>query len=302
MTWRNHAVGAIRLSLAVLASILVADVPAIQAQSGEAPEPSWAEDPPSLMPLVTFARGESDFRLAVTRFLEDQAAIGRRYEVRYSPVRQERFREFYHGWQQQMAEVDFDALNHEGQIDYVLLENRIAYELEMLDLDDRRWAEVATLVPFAETLRSLQEARHDRQRVDPREVAGTLDDVAAEIERLAASLPERASADDGAAEDGSASASLVSPTVANRAASYVAHLQRVVEDWNQFYDGYDPLFSWWARGPYERLDEALGAYRDGLIRHLVGIRPDDPGPIIGDPVLAEGLEAHLAVEDRKSVV
>jgi uncharacterized protein (DUF885 family) len=29
---------------------------------------------------------------------------------------------------------------------------------------------------------------------------------------------------------------------------------------------------------------------------MVGITPGDPGPIIGDPVLAEGLEAHLAVE------
>lgn len=304
MTCRDLAVLPLLHALALSAGILVVGAPAVHAQSGETQESSWAADPPSLAPLVTFAREESDLRLAVTRFLEDRAAIDRRYEVEYSPVRQERFREFYLGWQERMSEVDFDALNHEGEIDYVLLRNRIAFELEMLDLDDRRWAEIAPLVPFAETLRTLQEDRHDRQRVDPREVAGTLDDVAAEIERLTAALPERAAAadvstDDGSAADDDSDATTtppISPTVANRAASYVRHLRRVLEDWNQFYDGYDPLFSWWARGPYKRLDEALEAYREGLIRHLVGITPGDPGPIIGDPVLAEGLEAHLAVE------
>jgi uncharacterized protein (DUF885 family) len=44
------------------------------------------------------------------------------------------------------------------------------------------------------------------------------------------------------------------------------------------------------------VDAALERYRDALIRHLVGITPGDPGPIIGDPVLAEGLRAELAVE------
>jgi hypothetical protein len=251
----------------------------------------WAEDPPVLSTLVSFARGESDLRVGVTRFLEDQAAIQRRYEVRYSPVRTERLRSFYQAWEQRLADLDFDGLNHEGQVDYVLLRNRLTYELEMLELDERRWAEIAPLVPFADRIRGFQEERHDRIRVEPRETGGALDEVAGEVEGLTEQLASRAgSANDADADDG------VSPTVANRAAAHVAHLRQVLEDWNRFYDGYDPLFSWWARGPYERLDAALEGYREALIRHLVGIQPGDPGPIIGDPVLAEGLRADLAVE------
>jgi hypothetical protein len=248
-------------------------------------DPSWAEDPPNLNTLVTFARGESDLRVAVNRYVEDQAAIRRRYEVQYSPVRQDRLRTFYRDWQQRLADVDFDALNHEGQIDYVLLSNRVAYDLEMLALEERRWPEIAPFVPFAERLRALQEARHDRKRADPRLTAGTLDDVAREVEQLTAGLPEQ-----------SAGSGTASATVANRAASYVAHLQQVIADWNRFYDGYDPLFSWWNSGPYERLDGALSGYRDALLSRLVGVRPGVTPPIIGDPVLAEGLRADLAVE------
>ena len=277
---RRSAIGGMCL-LAALALLLTA-APAL-AQTTTAGDPTWASDPPDLSELVAFAETESALRVAVDRFVEDRAAIGRRYPVEYSPVRRDRYRTFYRGWQQRLAQLDFDGLGHEAQIDYVLLRNRLAFELEMLDLDERRWTEIAPLVPFADRLRALQEDRFDRVRVDPRTAAGTLDDVASEIEALTAGLPARAGGS-------------VSPTVANRAAAYVAHLRETVADWNRFYDGYDPLFGWWSRVPHTRLDAALGAYRDGLLTHLVGIRPDDPGPIVGDPVLAEGLQAHLTVE------
>jgi hypothetical protein len=48
----------------------------------------WADDPPALSTLVAFARTQSDFRLAIDRYLLDKAAIERRYEVPYSPAAQ----------------------------------------------------------------------------------------------------------------------------------------------------------------------------------------------------------------------
>ncbi|MEX2526216.1 MAG: DUF885 family protein [Gemmatimonadota bacterium] len=284
------------LMLVVLGMVLPTAAEAQQSRStAERPEvfldPSWAEDPPELASLVTFARGESDLRVAVTRYLEDRDAIYRRYPVDYSPVRQARLREFYRGWEARLQQADFDALNHEGQMDYILLRNRLTYEMEMLDLDEERWSETAPLVPFAEPLRLLQETRHDRVRVDPRETASTMDRVAQEVEALTAGLVA-----DARAGGGVASRPGITPTIANRAAGYVGHLRSTVDDFNTFYDGYDPLYSWWVRGPFARLQTALADYQDALIRNLVGITPGDPGPIIGDPVMAEGLRADLAVE------
>lgn len=57
--------------------------------------PGWAEDPPVLGTLVEFSRRESDLRLALDRYALDLAAILRRYEVEYSPVRHARLRRFY---------------------------------------------------------------------------------------------------------------------------------------------------------------------------------------------------------------
>jgi hypothetical protein len=262
-------------------------VPALAwAQGGTTPtDHRWAEDPPALASLVSFARTESDLRVAVTRYVEDRAAILRRYEVQYSPVRHERLRRFHADWQERLAELDVAALNHEGQVDFVLLRNRVTYDQEMLQLDERRWKEIAPLVPFADALRSLQEARHDRTRVDPKAAATTLDGVAGELARLTAGMREGKSAPSG-----------MTPAVANRGAAYVAHLREVVADWHTFYNGYDPLFTWWTAEPYARLDEGLTAYAQAIRRHLVGLVPGELAPIVGDPVLEDGLKADLAFE------
>ena len=87
--------------------------------------------------------------------------------MQYSPVRIERLTEFHLGWQQQLGDVNFDGLNPEGRVDYIALRNRIEYDLEVLRLEEQRGAEIAPLVPFGDTIRLLQETRHDRIRVDP---------------------------------------------------------------------------------------------------------------------------------------
>lgn len=163
----------------------------LRAQSARRADTSWAQDAPVLSSLVAFARSESDLRVAVNRYLEDRGAILRRYEVQYSPVRHQRLRRFYDDWRKQLLAVEFKALNHEGRIDYVLLRNRVTYDLEMLALDERRWKEIAPLVPFGEKLRLLQEVRHDRKRVDPRAAAATLTEVADEATRLTAALTDK---------------------------------------------------------------------------------------------------------------
>ncbi len=111
------------LALCILPASLVAQGPRAIADGG------WAQDPPALSSLVAFARGQSELRVAVTRYLEDRAVIQRRYEVEYSPVRHERLRRFYQDWQRRLAELDFDGLSPEGRVDYVLMENRVRYQV-----------------------------------------------------------------------------------------------------------------------------------------------------------------------------
>src|SRR6185436_2596603 len=89
-------------------------------------------------------------------------------------------------------------------------------------------------------------------------------------------------------------------TVANRAADDLENIRRTMQGWYRFYDGYDPLFSWWTKDPYRKLDSAMTRYSRTLRERVVGLRPQDiaqnTGPIIGDPIGAEGLKEDLRFE------
>jgi hypothetical protein len=102
----------------------------------------------------------------------------------------------------------------------------------------------------------------------------------------------------------------VTRTVANRAADQLDRIHGVVTNWYKFYDGYDPVFSWWLKDPYAKLNDALTAYARTLREKLVGIKPSTTPvagaergmaaasnePIIGDPIGIDGLNAELAHE------
>jgi uncharacterized protein (DUF885 family) len=258
------------------------------AQQTRALPSGWEGDPPALAPLVEFAGSESTLRVAVLRYTQDVAAVKRRYPVAYSPARIERLRKLAEGWQQRLAALDFATLNFEGQIDYLALRNRIDYDLEQARLEKQRAAQMAPLLPFFDEIRLLQEQRFDRKRVDPRAAAATLDQLARQLNELTKALKEP--------RKPSAGARAGSGAVAIRGEEQIQKLREVLKDWHTFYDGYDPNYSWWVRKPYGEADAALQAYAEAIKSELMGIKPGAKPPILGDPVLAAGLSADLAVE------
>jgi hypothetical protein len=102
--------------------------------------PGWAEDPPAPRPLVEFARAQSELRAVVEAFSSGRAALlrqlppARRGGADAPPTAESiaTQRRWYESWQRELATVDFAALSAEGKVDYVLLRNRIDFELAML--------------------------------------------------------------------------------------------------------------------------------------------------------------------------
>jgi hypothetical protein len=237
-------------------------------------------DPPDLSSLVEFGRSESDMRMALERYGDDRGALMRRYDVPFSPVRRARMLDFYAGWGERLQSTDFAGLNHEGQIDYVLLRNRLEFEVELLRQEELQVGEMAALLPFARELELLQEGRRDRiRRLDGRVTADMVTRVAAEVEALSARI--RDGADLGPMKG----------VVAEKAARRTEGLLRILRGWHGYHSGYDPDFTWWMATPWERLSEALPAHAAAIRSRYVGDAAS--GPVIGDPIGAQGLRAHL---------
>src|SRR5262249_18743225 len=53
-------------------------------------------------------------------------------------------------------------------------------------------------------------------------------------------------------------------------------LRAALRAWFGFYNGYDPLFTWWIDNPYRRVDQALERYAAFVRERVLGLRPE-PG-------------------------
>ena len=130
------------------------------------------------------ARPTSELADVVNRYNLDRAALGRRYEVDYSGARRARMREFYAGWQSELRKLDFGKLRQDGRVDYLLLDSRIRYEMELLRREEKEYAEMESLLPFAPRLMQLQETRRRMEAMESPRIAEMLAKTAKEIDSL----------------------------------------------------------------------------------------------------------------------
>jgi hypothetical protein len=239
---------------------------------------------PSLVALV--GPPSSELAAVVDRFSADRATLLRRYDASGSPDQRQRLRGFYAGWRSKLREVDFDKLGQEGRIDYVLLDARLRHELDLLDRDEKVAVDARRVLPFADALLTMYDARRNLVTIDPAAAARTL----ARVTQQADSLRRLVEAPAGS------TAPAVSKIVAYHSAQQLDDLRATMSAWFKYYDGYDPMFSWWARDPYKKLDESLKRYGRTLRERVVGWREGEDEPIVGLPIGADGLKADLAFE------
>lgn len=267
--------------------ILIASLATVAAGAGAQTNPVAPRD---LVPNLTELTGrpESDLTQLVIRFSRDEESMNRRYDGS-SPARRKRMRDFYTGWSQKLEALNFERLGKEGQVDHVLLSNYIKHEISLLDRGEVHRTETSGLVPFADRLLALHDLRRSLAAVDARTAARTVAAVAAEVDSLRAKYE-------------SSTAPKVDKTIANRAANNVDQLKTIMTRWFNYYDGYDPVFTWWLKDPNKRLDESLTKYAKTLREKVVGFKAGqaggsaNDGPIVGDPVGRKGLEQELAYE------
>src|SRR5262245_360615 len=109
-----------------------------------------------LLSCVTVASiGESapgsggDLRALIERYQADRGALGRFYTLTGSPTRVERLRASCAEWRAGLDALDFDVLDQDGRIDWLLLRAEIAGDELDLARESRHAAEEAPLLTFA---------------------------------------------------------------------------------------------------------------------------------------------------------
>ncbi|HEY3383703.1 MAG TPA: DUF885 family protein [Vicinamibacterales bacterium] len=273
-----------KTSLCLVAVVACLSVPAGPGFA-QAPVPSYVVDSRALASAST-----SELRTLVDRFTLDREAINRSWDTPYSPERAVRLKAFLAGWRTQLGQMAFEKLSQDGKVDFLLLLNRIGREEARLARDEKLLAETAPLLPFATRIIGLDDARRRMGSIDAKAAASSMAALAGEIART------RKSIEDGLGADAGPGRVRTSRVIGLRSAQMAVRLERALTEWFSYYNGYDPLFTWWAAQPFKKADDSLKAYAKFLRESVVGARDGEADPIVGDPIGRDALRADLAFE------
>jgi uncharacterized protein (DUF885 family) len=205
-----------------------------------------------------------------------------------SPSRRDRFKQFYSDWLASLTKVDFDHMSEDGQIDYILFKNHLEYELRQLEIQSRQIDEIQSLIPFAISIIDLEETRRRMEPIDSAKVAATLTELrkAVDERRRAVEAGLRPEGRSGATSE--VEPLKVKKTLANRGVNALTNLRTILRNWYTFYNGYDPMFTWWNEEPYKALDQSLTNYASFLTERVVGIRTEGGGPTTAPSTRGQG--------------
>jgi uncharacterized protein (DUF885 family) len=232
--------------------------------------------------LAAYNEPPSRLRGVIEKYGQDYGSINRFHTAQTSASRSARFRQLYADYLALLGRLNFDSLNADEQIDYVLFRNHLDHEQKELARFERQLAEMAPILPFAKTISDLEDTRRRLESIDPAKTAGVLNDLARQINDAQKLF-------DGGAEK-------PKRTVANRAVRTLASLRATLRNWYNFHNAYDPVFTWWNAEPYKSVDDAMQKYSEFVVSKLVGISPTDRTTIIGDPIGRDALLEELAFE------
>jgi hypothetical protein len=190
-----------------------------------------------------------------------------------SPGRISRLQRFDLDWQAALGALDPSMLSPAAKAELETLKGTVQSNLRQAESTSLALAQITPLVPFAPSIVGLVEARIRIEDIDPQKAAGTLTAVTAEVARVKARLEA------GLAGGSSGDELRVAKDVAARGPAAVDALRAGLTEWFTFYNGYDPLFTWWMGLPFKKVDAALQGYAQFLREKVVpadGASPTGP--------------------------
>ncbi len=230
-------------------------------------------------------RQPSEIQLVLEEYAQDVELVDRYYDIPIVQSDLDKKKQFFQTYQKTLDGLDFDAMSQSERIDYFLFKTKLEYELRQLLHEERRNREIAQWVPFYETIARFESQRRQLEAIDSSTVAAQLASLPKQITDLRQSLEKPNDAEGVSGER---------LTLAHRVAKMVDELRKILQRWYDFYNGYDPVFTWWVNTPYQEADIAIQEYASFLREDIIGMKEEADAPIIGDAIGREALLNELA--------
>jgi uncharacterized protein (DUF885 family) len=225
----------------------------------------------------------SEVHHLMVQFEADRGSLNRFYFVTNSPERRARLRQLYADYMKQLQQLNFDRMKTDGKVDYVLFKRDIEEQQRLLDVEENEYKQVSRYFGFADQVHALERARRRGTTMESDKVAKQLKDLQKAIIDATNDVKKEGSID---------------MPLAIRAEGTAKGLQAALKSFFDFYNDYDPLFTWWVPEPYKAVDKSLGDYATALRAKgkLNTTQKDDGSGITGNPIGHDELVRQLELE------
>lgn len=200
-----------------------------------------------------------------------------------TPERRTRRLQLIADYEKQIKKMPFSSMNVNGKVDYLLFKRNLDDETYQLEEEQKLYDKVTKYLPFSDSIFALQKPRRRGIAANGALVAKELNDINKEITSSIESLKKSDS---------------IESKQGNLAAEAVKGLQGILKNYYNFYNGYDPLFTWWVPKTYSATDSLLNLYATSLKKksRLASSQKDDGSGIIGNPIGHDELVRQLKLE------
>lgn len=225
----------------------------------------------------------SDVQPLMQQYEADKGSLTRFYTILNSPERRERFVQFNQDYLAQLEQMDFEKMKTSARVDYLLFKRQINNELFLLEKEAKEFKQISKYIPFADEIYQLEKIRRRGASLNSSSLAHQMSGWQKQIQSASKNL---------------ASENLMDMKLATRAEAAVLGLKAALKSVYDFYNGYDPQFSWWIQQPYLGLDTALTNYA-GLLKskgNKASLQKEDASGIVGNPIGREELLRQLQFE------
>ena len=247
----------------------------------------------SLLFLLTIEYGQAQAPLieqaselyeVMTRYRADNGSLNRFYYMHNSPERRTRFKQFYESYLSELDTYDFDQLSQGGKVDYLLFKRDLESYLSDLNHQNEQYASIKRWLSPGEAIYPIEQKRRRGYKLDAQATAQSLSDLHNDIVAIRAELTN--------AEP------FLTPALADRAKRTVLNQIDGLESIYEFYNGYDPQFSWWVTEPYNNLHREMSAYAQVFEQKIdpKSQIEDDGSGILGVPIGAAAIQELLSYE------
>lgn len=200
-----------------------------------------------------------------------------------TPERRTRRLQLISDYKKTLEGLNFDAMNINGKVDYILFSRNLSSEEYELVQQQKLYDKIKVYFPFDEKIYTLEKPRRRGLKVNGESVAKELEDLRIVIKEQIKKAEKIEGLDKASSEF---------------AVLHAKGLQEILKNYFDFYNGYDPLFSWWVPKTYTEVDAALAEYAIQLKskRKDSSTQKDDGSGIVGNPIGREELIRQLQTE------